>query len=89
VQRLNDGTEIITPWGPLGVGWFVNKADKPRRITSSGGQIGGRASINLYPDDGVVFAIMTNLSNADISAIEGELRTYLGLPESQPRPIRE
>jgi CubicO group peptidase (beta-lactamase class C family) len=91
VQPTRDGAPIETPWGPLGLGWFVRKAGGHRELYSSGGQVGGRSSLYVYPDDGVVLAVMTNLTNADIVPLEREvLRVLLpdlpAEPETAPKP---
>ncbi|MFP5285416.1 MAG: serine hydrolase domain-containing protein, partial [Thermoanaerobaculia bacterium] len=66
VQRTRDGAGIETPWGPLGIGWFVKESGGLTEIYSSGGQMGGRASLYVYPESGTVLAVMTNLTNAEI-----------------------
>jgi CubicO group peptidase (beta-lactamase class C family) len=80
VQRTRDGAPIGTPWGPLGLGWFVREASGLIEIYTSGGQVGGRASMRLYPGRGTVLAVMTNLTNADIVPMESEILRLL-LPE--------
>ena len=77
VQQTRDGKPLDTPWGPLGIGWFVKQAGSHREMYGSGGQIGGRSSLYVYPDDGIVLAIMTNLTNAEIIPLEREILRIL------------
>ncbi|MDX1999162.1 MAG: serine hydrolase domain-containing protein [Thermoanaerobaculia bacterium] len=54
----------------VGLGWRVGKDWRGRRIYHhSGAQAGARSTLVLYPDDGVVVAIMTNLGNS-LPAVE-------------------
>jgi Beta-lactamase len=49
----------------VGLGWRVGTDWRGRRIYHhSGAQAGARSTLVLYPDDGVVVAIMTNLGNS-------------------------
>ena len=77
VQKTRDGADIATPWGPLGIGWFVKKSGDRTEIYSSGGQIGGRSSLYIYPESGTVLAVMTNLTNAEIVPMEREILEIL------------
>jgi CubicO group peptidase (beta-lactamase class C family) len=83
VQQLGEGGPLATPWGPLGIGWFVRQAGERREIYSSGGQVGGRASLYVFPDDGLVLAVMSNLTNAEIVPLEHEILRLL-LPGYTP-----
>lgn len=54
----------------VGLGWRVGQDWRGRRIYHhSGAQAGARSTLVLYPDDGVVVAIMTNLGNS-LPAVE-------------------
>ncbi|HKV12817.1 MAG TPA: serine hydrolase domain-containing protein [Thermoanaerobaculia bacterium] len=87
VQKTRDGADITTPWGPLGIGWFVKKNGPLTEIYSSGGQIGGRSSLYVYPESGTVLAVMTNLTNAEIVPMEREILQIL-MPEVPVEPDR-
>lgn len=46
-----------------GMGWFVQKSASGQRIYQhSGGSVGGTSQLIIYPDTGVVVALLTNLS---------------------------
>ncbi|MGB7727025.1 MAG: serine hydrolase domain-containing protein [Candidatus Acidiferrum sp.] len=48
-----------------GVGWFISKSASGQRMYGhSGGSIGGTSLLLLYPDSGVVIALVTNLTDA-------------------------
>jgi CubicO group peptidase (beta-lactamase class C family) len=72
-QTTRAGEPLDTPWGPMGIGWFVRRTGDRREIYSSGGQVGGRSSLYLLPDDGIALALMTNLTEADLVPLEREL----------------
>ncbi|MEX2116692.1 MAG: serine hydrolase domain-containing protein [Bacteroidota bacterium] len=55
-QKLNDGRETR-----YGIGWFVRQDAKGRRVvTHSGGSMGGTANLLLYPNEGIVVALLVN-----------------------------
>ena len=57
-QRTNDGVET-----GYGIGWAVGTDGSGRRVVShTGGSVGGRAILLVYPDEGIVVAIATNRS---------------------------
>lgn len=92
VQKTSDGKDIATPWGPLGLGWFVRKRGERTEMYTSGGQIGARASMYIYPEERLVLAVMTNLTNADIIPMEERILQLLipGLPSMEKyRPESE
>ena len=66
-QKTADGEET-----GYGIGWAVSRDDKGRQIIShGGGSVGGRTAFMLYPDQGLVIAMIVNLSNgAEIPAAE-------------------
>ncbi|MGH9736519.1 MAG: serine hydrolase domain-containing protein [Candidatus Acidiferrales bacterium] len=46
-----------------GMGWFIQKSQSGQRIYQhSGGSVGGTSQLIIYPDTGVVVALLTNLS---------------------------
>lgn len=62
-QKLRDGK--LTGYG---LGWASNQDDKGRRIVyHTGGSVGGRAVLLLYPDHGVVVAMLSNAGHAPMS----------------------
>jgi serine beta-lactamase-like protein LACTB len=89
VQKTSDGKEIATPWGPLGLGWFIRKRGERTEIYSSGGQIGARASMYVFPEERVVLAVMTNLTNAEIIPMEDRILALLipGLMPYRTAPV--
>ena len=55
-QRTRDGSET-----GYGIGWAVSRDSAGRRrISHSGGSTGGTAYLILYPDDGLVLAMLAN-----------------------------
>ena len=62
-QKLRDGK--LTGYG---LGWASGQDDKGRRIVyHTGGSVGGRAVLLLYPDQGVVVALLANAGHAPLS----------------------
>lgn len=56
-QRLADGTET-----GVGIGWRSGKDARGRRILHHGGTIdGGRAMLMMFPESGVVVAMLSNM----------------------------
>lgn len=75
-MRTADGRETN-----VGFGWRVGADSAGRRIHHHGGaSTGGRAMLMAWPDDGLVVAITTNLSNARISEQDAMLLGRLALP---------
>lgn len=92
VQKTTDGKDVVSQWGPFGLGWLVRKRGGVTEIYSSGGQTGARGSLYLYPDRGIVLAVMTNVTNAEIIPMEQRILKMLmpDLPESETyRPVSE
>ena len=59
-QRTTAGDET-----GYGMGWSVRKSRSGRRVFEhSGGSVGGRCQLILYPDSHVVVALLTNLEDA-------------------------
>ena len=83
VQQTRAGEPLDTPWGPMGIGWFVRRAGERRELYSSGGQVGGRSSLYVLPDDALVLALMTNLTDADVVPLEHAILAAL-LPGYTP-----
>jgi hypothetical protein len=47
------------------MGWFVHKSQSGQRLYEhAGGSVGGSSQLILYPDTGVVVALVTNLGDA-------------------------
>ena len=67
----DDGFEPGTRFGYSTFGY--TRAGERREVYSSGGLVGGRASLYVLPDDGLVLALMTNLTDPDIVPFEREL----------------
>jgi serine beta-lactamase-like protein LACTB, mitochondrial len=60
-QKTTSGEET-----GYGMGWGIGKSASGKRIYEhSGGSVGGHSQLIIYPDTGVVVALVTNLSNAD------------------------
>lgn len=59
-----------------GIGWFVDTDDEGRRrIGHGGGSIGGTTQLLLYPDQEVVVAVISNLSNVDYRSVPQHIAT--------------
>lgn len=62
-QRLSSGEET-----GYGIGWRSDVDAAGRRIINhTGGSVGGRAVLLLYPDDGVVVAMLSNAGHAPMT----------------------
>jgi len=58
-QKTNDGEET-----DYGIGWRTGTDEQSRRrVGHGGGSIGGRTAFWVYPDQGLVIAMVTNLSD--------------------------
>lgn len=69
-QRAADGRET-----GYGVGWQVGRDAQGRRtLAHSGGAVGGNAYLLLYPDQGVVVAMLTNTSERLVGSGSGARR---------------
>lgn len=56
--RLRDGKETT-----YGIGWGIRRLPDGRRLIShSGGSVGGTTCLQIYPDDGIVVALISNTS---------------------------
>ena len=72
-QRTNDGEAT-----DYGIGWGTERdADTGRwRVWHTGGSVGGTTALVLYPEEGVVAAVIANMSSVD-----GQMATALALAE--------
>lgn len=62
-QKTNDGKET-----GVGLGWRIGKDWQGRRILHHAGNIaGGRAILMLYPDNRLVIALLSNISNEPVA----------------------
>jgi CubicO group peptidase (beta-lactamase class C family) len=62
-QKLRNGEPT-----DYGVGWGNDKDDNGRRLVGhTGGSVGGRAVLLLYPDQGVVVAMLSNAGHAPMT----------------------
>lgn len=60
-QKAQEGKET-----GYGLGWNVYTFGEQRVILHSGNQAGARSELRILPDKGIVIAVMTNLSDADL-----------------------
>lgn len=68
-QRTNDGVET-----GYGIGWWIGRDAAGRRVVShTGSSVGGRAILVIYPDDGVVVAILANRSGVQFRGLPQEV----------------
>ena len=59
-QKTKDGKET-----GYGIGWRVGHDEKGRRVVGhGGGSVGGTTRLSIYPEQGLVIAIISNMSNA-------------------------
>jgi len=64
-QRTSAGEET-----GYGIGWGIRIDDSGRRVIShTGGSIGGRTDLRIYPDHGLVIATIANIYPADTQEI--------------------
>lgn len=52
-----------------GLGWGVDTVDGHRVVSHSGGSVGGTTQFLIFPDERMVVAVTTNLSDAKVGAI--------------------
>ncbi len=60
-----------------GFGWSVSKFGEQRVILHGGNQAGARSELQILPDKGIIIAVMTNLSDADIREMIKGIREAL------------
>lgn len=58
-QRIADGEET-----GYGIGWSVSGQGANRRVGHGGGSVGGTTTLGVYLDQGLVIAMVTNLSDS-------------------------
>jgi len=67
-QKTNDGKAT-----EYGMGWFVEKSKSGQRIFAhSGGSVGGTSDLIVYPDSGVVIAMVCNFAGPKEEMWSGE-----------------
>lgn len=85
--KLNDGTT-----NPYGFGWNNRRRQGHRRMDHAGGTAGFSSLLVVYPDDGLVIALLANLAGgADLGAIERAVARHY-IPEfdlAATRPIED
>lgn len=65
-----------------GIGWRTGTADGRRQVWHTGGAVGGSTILLIWPDDGVVVAVLTNLEAARPIAAAREIASAF---EAVPR----
>ena len=59
-QKTRDGEET-----GYGIGWRVGQDTKGRRVVGhGGGSVGGTTRLSIYPERGLVIALISNMSDA-------------------------
>jgi len=72
-MRTSDGTAT-----EYGIGWTVERDSLGRRrVRHSGGSVGGTAHLIIYPDDGLVVAVLVNSDYTFINAIPRYAEPFL------------
>jgi CubicO group peptidase (beta-lactamase class C family) len=80
-QRISDGTET-----GYGIGWAVSRdAAGRRRVMHSGGSTGGTAYLILYPDQGLVVAMLAN-SDQPFIGIARSIAEFFAGALARPMP---
>ena len=82
---MASGEKVRRGWGCEGCQRAGQRGER-RELYSSGGQVGARATVVLYPEEGLVLAVMTNLTNAEIDPMLEKLLATL-LP-AEPASMR-
>lgn len=67
-SRASDGTEYN-----YAMGWTTHSGSGPRIYGHGGNQPGGRCYLLIYPDSGLVLAILRNMYNAAIGRAEAQI----------------
>ncbi len=71
-QKTNDGLET-----GYGMGWSTNVDKQGRRIIGhSGGSVGGTTQFIMYPDEGIIVCLISNLSNTRYEGAERVIAGY-------------
>lgn len=69
-----------------GLGWSVDSVDGLRVIGHSGGSVGGTTQFLIFPDQRMVVAVTTNLSDAKVGAIANEVAKLFAATETVGAP---
>ncbi len=73
-QRTTDGEET-----GYGLGWRAGKDERGRRVVGhGGGSVGGTTCLSLYPEHGLVIAMITNLSAGPDFGMDEVVDVFLG-----------
>jgi CubicO group peptidase (beta-lactamase class C family) len=82
-MRMSDGTPT-----EYGIGWTVEQDSVGRkRVRHSGRSVGGTAHLVIYPDDGLVVAVLVNSDYTFINAIPRYAEPFLSPSAAEaPRP---
>lgn len=71
-QKTSDGS--VTGYG---LGWFIDMDDAQRRVVRhSGGSVGGITELRIYPDQGLVVAVITNTAPANVRDLAEKIAEY-------------
>ena len=72
-QKAKDGKET-----GYGIGWRVSKDERGRRVVGhGGGSVGGTTRLTIYPEESLVIAMITNLSNGPDFHAEAIVELFL------------
>jgi CubicO group peptidase (beta-lactamase class C family) len=69
-----------------GLGWSVGTVDGRRVIGHSGGSVGGTTQFLIFPDERLVVAVTTNLSDAKVGPIANEVAKLFEATEAVGAP---
>lgn len=74
-QQTNTGEDT-----GYGIGWGTREDEQGRQyIGHTGGSVGGTTNFRVYPEQGLVIAVITNTSGGSIAALtEGIVEAFLG-----------
>lgn len=71
-QKTSSGEET-----GYGIGWSIEIDESERKIIRhGGGSIGGITELRIYPDQGLVVAVITNTAPANVSSLASEIAEY-------------
>ena len=76
-QKTRAGQEVAMGPNRVGLGWFIGQSRGTKVISHTGGQAGTRTALYLFPEKGVVLAVMCNLQNAPLQQVEKEVLDLL------------
>jgi CubicO group peptidase (beta-lactamase class C family) len=69
-----------------GLGWGVDTVDGHEVISHGGGSVGGTTAFMIIPDQRMVVAVTTNLTDAEVSPIAREVAELFGATEKAATP---